>query len=86
MAVYGKQDAFPVDQIASDHSNILFPRQAGRLNAKHGSGTVGYLTDGMIDRALYYEHALLLALIPWVRPDGSGADASGLFNTILCGS
>jgi len=41
----------------------------GRVRSKHGSGTVGYLTDGMIDRAAYYEHALILALVPWIRPD-----------------
>jgi non-canonical (house-cleaning) NTP pyrophosphatase len=41
----------------------------GRVNSKQGSGTVGVLTDGLIDRASYYEHALLLALVPWIRPD-----------------
>jgi non-canonical (house-cleaning) NTP pyrophosphatase len=41
----------------------------GRVNSKHGSGTVGVLTDGLIDRSEYYEHALVLALIPWIRPD-----------------
>ena len=41
----------------------------GRIKAKHGSGTVGLLTDGLIDRSAYYEHALVLALIPWIRPD-----------------
>eukprot|EP00550_Attheya_septentrionalis_P000618 CAMPEP_0198284268 /NCGR_PEP_ID=MMETSP1449-20131203/3762_1 /TAXON_ID=420275 /ORGANISM="Attheya septentrionalis, Strain CCMP2084" /LENGTH=214 /DNA_ID=CAMNT_0043981263 /DNA_START=164 /DNA_END=806 /DNA_ORIENTATION=+ len=36
-----------------------------RTNGKHGSGTVGILTNGMIDRANYYDHALKLALTPW---------------------
>lgn len=40
-----------------------------RVNSKHGSGTVGVLTDGEIDRADYYVHALKLALVPWVRPE-----------------
>lgn len=40
-----------------------------RIKAKHGSGTVGLLTDGLIDRSHYYEHALILALVPWIRPD-----------------
>eukprot|EP00584_Thalassiosira_punctigera_P023072 CAMPEP_0172556112 /NCGR_PEP_ID=MMETSP1067-20121228/63383_1 /TAXON_ID=265564 ORGANISM="Thalassiosira punctigera, Strain Tpunct2005C2" /NCGR_SAMPLE_ID=MMETSP1067 /ASSEMBLY_ACC=CAM_ASM_000444 /LENGTH=167 /DNA_ID=CAMNT_0013344815 /DNA_START=90 /DNA_END=589 /DNA_ORIENTATION=- len=39
-----------------------------RVNSKHGGGTVGILTDGEIDRADYYVHALKLALIPWIRP------------------
>lgn len=41
----------------------------GRIKAKHGSGTVGLLTDGLIDRSAYYEEALILAMIPWIRPD-----------------
>eukprot|EP00980_Cylindrotheca_fusiformis_P012456 scaffold3054_cov129-Cylindrotheca_fusiformis.AAC.20 len=41
----------------------------GRVNGKQGNGTVGILTDGLIVRAEYYEHALLLALVPWIRPD-----------------
>ena len=39
-----------------------------RVNSKHGSGTVGKLTKGEIDRTEYYVHALKLALIPWIRP------------------
>uniref|UniRef100_A0A7R9WWK8 inosine/xanthosine triphosphatase n=1 Tax=Craspedostauros australis TaxID=1486917 RepID=A0A7R9WWK8_9STRA len=41
----------------------------GRTNSKHGSGTVGVLTNNLIDRSHYYEHALQLALVPWIRPD-----------------
>ena len=41
----------------------------GRVNSKQQSGTVGVLTDGLIDRTAYYEHALILALVPWIRPD-----------------
>jgi inosine/xanthosine triphosphatase len=53
----------------------------GRVDSKSGQGTVGYLTNGMIDRSSYYEHAVTLALVPWIRPDiyGSGATSSGLF-------
>lgn len=40
-----------------------------RVNSKHGSGTVGVLTNGMIDRSAYYENALKLALVPWIRPE-----------------
>lgn len=40
----------------------------GRTNAKHRDGTVGILTRGLIDRAAYYEHALVLALVPFVNP------------------
>jgi non-canonical (house-cleaning) NTP pyrophosphatase len=41
----------------------------GRTQSKHGAGTVGILTDFLIPRAAYYEHALILALMPWIRPD-----------------
>lgn len=40
-----------------------------RVKSKHGSGTVGILSKNLIDRSKYYEHALILALIPWMRPD-----------------
>ena len=39
-----------------------------RVNSKHGGGTVGILTDGLISRSMYYDHAIKLALIPWIRP------------------
>jgi non-canonical (house-cleaning) NTP pyrophosphatase len=38
-----------------------------RTNSKHGSGTVGILTGGQIDRKAYYVHALKLCLIPWLN-------------------
>ena len=41
----------------------------GRVNGKHGSGTVGILSKGLVNRAAYYEHAIILALVPWFRPD-----------------
>lgn len=41
----------------------------GRIKSKHGAGTVGLLTDYLIDRSHYYQHALILALVPWIRPD-----------------
>jgi len=40
-----------------------------RVNGKQGDGTVGILTKTLISRALYYEHALTLALIPFVWPE-----------------
>lgn len=40
-----------------------------RVNSKQGSGTVGILSNGTINRSAYYEHALILALVPWIRPD-----------------
>lgn len=39
------------------------------VNSKQGSGTVGILSNGVIDRSAYYEHAIILALVPWIRPD-----------------
>lgn len=59
----------------------------GRVNSKQGSGTVGVLTDNLIDRSAYYEHALILALVPWFRPDvyaGQEEAAKGLMDRMLC--
>lgn len=39
-----------------------------RTNSKQASGTVGLLTNAIIDRTMYYEHAILLAMIPWMHP------------------
>jgi len=41
----------------------------GLTNSKQSRGAVGILTNGVIDRAKYYEPALVFALIPWLRPD-----------------
>lgn len=38
-----------------------------RLNSKQKDGAVGILTAGIIDRKHYYEHALILALIPFIN-------------------
>jgi len=37
----------------------------GRSNSKQENGAVGLLTDNAIDRVQLYEHALILALIPF---------------------
>ena len=40
-----------------------------RNNSKQKDGAVGILTGGIIDRASYYEHALILALIPFLKEE-----------------
>jgi inosine/xanthosine triphosphatase len=40
----------------------------GRVNSKQDEGAVGILTDNVIDRKRLYEHALVLALIPFKNP------------------
>lgn len=40
-----------------------------RVNSKHGDGTVGKLTKGIVPRSDYYDHALKLALIPFSFPE-----------------
>jgi inosine/xanthosine triphosphatase len=37
----------------------------GRDNSKQANGSVGLLTGDVIDRVAYYEHAVVLALIPF---------------------
>jgi inosine/xanthosine triphosphatase len=41
----------------------------GRANSKQDNGAVGLLTDNVIDRAAFYEQAVILALIPFRNPD-----------------
>lgn len=38
----------------------------GRSNSKQKDGAVGILTNGEIDRKAYYEHAMIMALIPFI--------------------
>lgn len=40
-----------------------------RSNSKQSNGAVGILTHDLIDRAAYYEPAVVLALIPFVNED-----------------
>lgn len=40
-----------------------------RSNSKQKDGAVGILTKGIINRTYYYEHALILALIPFVNQE-----------------
>ncbi len=38
-----------------------------RSNSKQKDGAIGILTDGIIDRTDYYEHAIMLALVPFKK-------------------
>mmetsp|Transcript_46258 Transcript_46258/g.112631 ORF Transcript_46258/g.112631 Transcript_46258/m.112631 type:complete len:189 (-) Transcript_46258:283-849(-) len=44
-------------------------RVFGRSNSKQGTGTVGKLTNGLVDRTQYYVQAAIMALIPFIHPD-----------------
>eukprot|EP01040_Poterioochromonas_malhamensis_P009946 gene9946-10807_t len=39
------------------------------INSKQGGGSVGQFTRGVIDRTSYYEHAIVLAFIPFIWQD-----------------
>jgi non-canonical (house-cleaning) NTP pyrophosphatase len=39
----------------------------GRTQSGQGNGTVGKLTDNIVTRAAYYEHAIVMALIPFMN-------------------
>eukprot|EP01039_Chlorochromonas_danica_P005533 gene5533-6092_t len=41
----------------------------GTTNSKQKGGSVGQLTKGVIDRTLYYEHATVLAFVPFLWND-----------------
>ncbi len=38
----------------------------GRVDSKREGGSVGLLSGGLIDRTAYYEHAMILALVPFM--------------------
>ena len=48
----------------------------GRSNSKQENGAVGLLTDNVIDRAQLYEHAMILALIPFKNAGRYSREAS----------
>lgn len=50
-------------------------RVFGRVGSKHQDGAVGLLTKGAVTRAGYYEHALVLALAPFVSAEHYNAAA-----------
>ena len=49
----------------------------GRSNSKQANGAIGLLTGDVIDRAQYYEHAVIMALIPFKNPDLYQISAAG---------
>jgi inosine/xanthosine triphosphatase len=48
----------------------------GQTDTKRGTGTIGPLTGGVIDRVSYYAHAMVLALVPFRNPDLTFADSA----------
>ena len=47
-----------------DADDIVF----GRVKSKQKQGAVGLLTEGVIDRTVFYEQAVILALVPFKKP------------------
>lgn len=41
----------------------------GRKNSKQNNGAIGLLTQDVINREALYEHAVILALVPFKNPD-----------------
>lgn len=41
----------------------------GQSNSKQKDGAIGLLTNNLIDRAGLYEHAVILAFVPFLNPD-----------------
>ena len=41
----------------------------GKTNSKQDMGSVGLLTSGLINRFEYYDHAMVLAMIPFMNPE-----------------
>ena len=41
----------------------------GKSNSKQDMGSCGILTDGLINRFEFYDHAMILAMIPFMKPE-----------------
>ena len=41
----------------------------GRSNSKQGNGAIGILTNNVVDRTALYEHAVILALTPFIKKE-----------------
>ena len=53
-------------------------RVFGRVDSKRNSGSVGILTHDVIDRTAYFEHAVVLSLIPFANATlGFGGRTAG---------
>lgn len=48
-----------------DADDALFKR----VNSKQGEGTVGHLTNGVLDRTQFYVQAVILAMVPFNWPE-----------------
>lgn len=40
----------------------------GRKRSGRGSGTIGRLSNGVLDRTEFHVHAVICALLPWLQP------------------
>jgi non-canonical (house-cleaning) NTP pyrophosphatase len=47
-----------------DADDLVF----GRSNSKQQNGAIGILTGDVLDRAAFYEHAVIMALVPFKNP------------------
>ena len=54
-------------ELGAADDSVFRRRASGR-----GSGTVGFLTKGLVSREAYYEHAFSLALIPMMNAQHYG--------------
>ena len=45
-----------------------------RTDSKKKEGSVGALTRGLIDRTAYYQHGIVMALVPFVNTELHGID------------
>ena len=50
-------------QMGKEADDIVFKRN----NSKEKNGAVGILTNNLIDRTKYYEEAVVLSLIPFIK-------------------
>lgn len=67
------RDLILIDGMELGHADDLV---FGTSNSKQKGGSVGQLTHSVIDRTLFYEHALILAFVPFHWPDLYGVEVA----------
>ena len=59
-------------ELGGADDKIFGPMKLGQQRSASltdSQGTIGFLTNNLISRQAYYEHAVMLALVPFMRPE-----------------
>ncbi|MBS3127489.1 inosine/xanthosine triphosphatase [Candidatus Woesearchaeota archaeon] len=72
---FGKSPHFTLPQsvvqklLAGEELGKVMDHHTGQQNVKQKSGTIGILTNGIMDRKELYVHGLVMALVPFINQE-----------------